>query len=187
MTFGITGASSLDVEMLYNGNRYTVIVGPELRATKWRGGQFVQYVSSPEGDFVVEKSGGNVSCGFLLFPSENYALTQYGFVPGSVNNWGSFQPATGQGGQNAMVVIQGNSRCLFRIFETVSLDGGTRTGAPITYALNDTVYISENGLLCNDSAVALAAAGVTSPVAVGKVCLPPSSSNDNRLGIDYVL
>lgn len=144
------------------------------------------YVTANE-DFVVERSDGNLACGFLLFPSENYAYTPpYGVGPGSDQNWTSYQPATGVGGQNVMTVIA-DGRAFFRVFETVALAGGVRAGGPITYALNDTLYVSENGLLCNDSTVELALAGVVTPVKVGIVSAVPSIRNDNRLGVDVRL
>ena len=181
----ISGTSSLDVDLMYPGLRLPVTVGPLLRAALWRGGTFVQYVTSSEGDFVVEKSDGNAACGFLLFPSENYAYTPpYGVGPGSDQNWTSFQPATGVGGQNVMTIIADNTRAFFRVFETVALNGGTRSGGPITYNLMDNLYVSENGLLCNDSTAELALAGVTTPVLAGIVSAVPSARNDNRLGVD---
>ena len=181
----VTGTTDLDVELQYPSLRLPVTVGPLLRASLWRGGTFVTYVTSTEGDFVVEKSDGNTACGFLLFPSENYAYSPpYGTGPGSDQNWTSFQPATGVGGQNVMTIIADNTRAFFRVFETVALAGGVRAGGPITYALNDTLYVSENGLLCNDSTVELALAGVVTPVEVGIVSAVPSARNDNRLGVD---
>jgi len=182
----ITGTSPLDVDLQFPGLRFSVTVGPILRANLWRGGTFVYYVTANE-DFVVERSDGNLACGFLLFPSENYAYTPpYGVGPGSDQNWTSYQPATGVGGQNVMTVIA-DGRAFFRVFETVALAGGVRAGGPITYALNDTLYVSENGLLCNDSTVELALAGVVTPVKVGIVSAVPSIRNDNRLGVDVRL
>ena len=181
----VTGASTLDVDLMYPGLRLPATVGPLLRASLWRGGTFVTYVTSTEGDFVVEKSDGNTTCGFILFPSENYAYTPpYGVGVGSDQNWTSFQPATGVGGQNVMTIIADNTRAFFRVFETVALAGGVRAGGPITYSLMDTLYVSENGLLCNDSPVQLAFAGVVTPVVVGIVSAVPSSRNENRLGVD---
>lgn len=181
----VTGSSSLDVDLQYPGLRLPVTVGPTLRASLWRGGTFVTYVASPEGDFVVERSDGNSACGFLLFPSENYAYTPpYGIGPGSDQNWTSFQPATGVGGQNVMTIIADNTRAFFRVFETVALAGGVRAGGPITYALMDNLYVSENGLLCNDPPVQLALAGVATPVLIGIVSAVPSARNDNRLCVD---
>ncbi len=181
----VTGTVDQDVELQYPGLRLPVTAGPLMRASLWRGGQFVTYVTSPEGDFVVEKSDGNTTSGFLLNPSENYAYTPpYGTGVGSDQNWTSYQPATGVGGQNVMTMIADNTRAFFRVFETIALAGGTRSGGIITYSLMDTLYVSENGLLCNDSTVQLALAGVVTPVAIGLVSAVPSSRNDNRLGVD---
>lgn len=181
----VTGSSSLDVDLQYPGLRLPVTVGPTLRASLWRGGTFVTYITSPEGDFVVEKSDGNSACGFLLFPSENYAYTPpYGTGPGSDQNWTSFQPATGVGGQNVMTIIADNTRAFFRVFETVALAGGVRAGGPITYALMDDLYVSENGMLCNDPPAQLALVGIATPVLIGIVSAVPSARNDNRLCVD---
>lgn len=181
----ITGTSSLDVELMYPGLRLPVTVGPTLRGDLWRGGTFVTYITSNEGDFVVEKSDGNTTCGFLLFPSENYFYTPpYGNGPGSDQNWTSFQPATGIGGQNVMTIIADNTRAFFRVFETIALAGGVRAGGPITYSLMDNLYVSENGLLCNDPPVQLALVGITTPVLIGIVSAVPATRNDNRLGVD---
>lgn len=181
----VTGTTDLDVELQYPSLRLPVTVGPLLRSSLWRGGTFVTYITSTEGDFVVEKSDGNTTCGFLLFPSENYAYSPpYGTGPGSDQNWTSFQPATGVGGQNVMTIIADNTRAFFRVFETVALAGGVRAGGPITYALMDTLYVSENGLLCNDPPAQLALVGIVTPIAIGIVSAVPAPRNDNRLGMD---
>jgi len=176
----VTGAPDLDVELQFPALRLPMTAGPALRSAKWRGGTFVVYVTSTEGDFVVERSNGNSSCGFILFPSENYQSSY-----GSNNNWTSYQPALGIGGQNVVTVIRDTTRCFFRVFETIALAGGTRSGGPITYSLMDTLYISENGLICNDPPIQLALAGVVTPQNVGMVSAVPSDRNDNRLGVDY--
>ena len=182
----ITGQTDLDVELMFPGLRLPVTAGPLLRASKWRGGLWVSYVTSSEGDFVVEVSDGNTAAGFLLMPSENYfpLPPPYGSGVGSNNNWTSFQPATGVGGQNVVTMIGDNTRAFFKVYETEALNGGTRSGGSITYALNDTLRVSENGLLCNDGDVELALAGVTTPVDVGIVAAVPSTRNANRLGVD---
>jgi hypothetical protein len=137
------------------------------------------YVASTEGDFVVEVSDGSNVAGFLLSPSENYSS-----LIGSNQNWTGQQPATGVGGQNVVTMISDNTRAFFKVFETVALVGGTRTGGAITYTEQDALYVSENGYLCNDSIVELIAAGVASPVEVGLVSAVPADRNGNRLGVD---
>lgn len=181
----ITGQTDLDVELMYPSLRLPVTAGPLLRASKWRGGLWVTYIASTEGDFVVEVSDGNSTSGFLLFGSENYALTPpRGTGAGSNNNWTSYQPATGVGGQNVMAMIADNTRAFFKVFETVALAAGTRSGGPITYTVNDSLKVSENGLLCNDSDGALLLAGVATPVVIGMVSAVPAARNGNRLGVD---
>lgn len=174
-----------DVELMFPGDRFPVIVGPTMRANLWRGGQWVMYVTSTEGDFSVEASDGTMACGFILFPSEDYGLTPpYGNGVGSNANWTSGQPATGVGGQNVVTMVNGGTRSFFKVFETVALAGGTRSAGAITYTLNDTLKVSENGLLCNDSDVQLALAGIANPIVVGIVSAVPSAANLNRLGAD---
>jgi hypothetical protein len=178
-------ADSGDVQLLLPGDRFSVVAGATLRTTGWRGGLFVQYVTGTT-DFTVEVSDGNATCGFLLFQSEDYDLIPpTGTGPGSPQNWTSQQFLNPQGGNNVVTLITGGTRAYFRIFETVALTGaGTRTGGPITYTLNENLKISENGLLCNDSDVNLAAAGVATPVVVGIVSAVPSAANGSRLCLD---
>lgn len=174
-----------DVELMFPGDRFPVSVGPNLRASGWRGGTFVQYVTGDQ-DFTVEISDGNAAAGFLLFQSEDYELTlPYGDGPGSPQNFLAQQNRSPVGGNNVVTMVFSGVRAFFKVYETVALNGaGARAGGPITYNLNDDLKVSENGLLCNDSDVNLAAAGVTNPQVVGTVSAVPSSSNNNRLGID---
>lgn len=174
-----------DVELMFPGDRMPVIAGPALRASGWRGGIFVMYVTGTD-DFTVEASDGNMATGFILFQSEDYQLTPPdGTGPGSPQNFTSQQFLNPTGGNNVVTVINGGTRAYFRVFETVALNGaGARAGGPITYTLNEDLKVSENGLLCNDSDVNLAAAGVTTPQVVGIVSAVPSAANGNRLCLD---
>jgi len=178
-------SEKLDVELRFPGDRFSVIAGPTLRLNGWRGGIFVQYVSSPEGDFVVELSVGNHAAGFLLFQSEDYDLSPpYGPGPGSPQNFISSQPREGVGGQNVVTMINGGTQAFWKIYETLSIVAGARTGAAITYTLNEPLKVSENGLLCNDSDVDLATVGIANPIVVGIVSAVPSTRTMNRLGGD---
>jgi hypothetical protein len=180
-----------DVELMFPGDRFPVVAGPNLRSTGWRGGLFVQYVTGTS-DFTVEVSDGNRAAGFILFPSEFYSSLQPGSfsvgadpLVGSSANFLSYQPATHVGGQNVVTLVEGGTRAYFKAFETTALVGaGTRTGGAITYTLNEELKISENGLLCNDSDANLLAAGITSPQVVGIVSAVPSSRNGTRLCLD---
>ena len=174
-----------DVELMFPGDRFPVIAGPNLRSTGWRGGTFVMYVTGTS-DFTVEVSDGNAATGFILFQSEDYQLTPpSGTGPGSPQNFTSQQFLNPEGGNNVVTVVNGGTRAFFRVFETVALNGaGARAGGPITYTLNEDLKISENGLLCNDSDGNLAAAGVTTPQVVGIVSAVPSAANGNRLCLD---
>ena len=177
-------SAELDVELQFPGDRFPVIAGPNLLTNGWRGGVWVMYAASPN-DFTVELSDGNACAGFLLFQSENYDLAPpYGTGPGSPENWIGRQFRAGRGGQNVATMINGGTRAMFRMFETVALAGGVRAGGAITYNLNQALRISENGLLCNDSDAQLALAGVTTPVNVGIVSAVPSASTNNRLCAD---
>lgn len=178
-------SDSGDVELMFPGDRFPVIVGTVLRSTGWRGGQFVQYATGTDA-FTVEASDGNAACGFILFQSEDYQLTPpNGAGPGSPQNWTSQQLLNPTGGNNVVTMINGGTRAYFRVYETVALNGaGARAGGAITYTLNEDLKISENGLLCNDSDVNLAAAGVTTPIVVGIVSAVPSAENDSRLCLD---
>ena len=174
-----------DVELMFPGDRFPVIAGPLLRASGWRGGQFVMYATAND-DFTVEASDGTGATGFLLFQSENYQTTPpTGVGPGSPENWTSQQFLNPVGGNNVATMVNGGTRAFFRIFETIALVGaGTRTGAAITYILNEDLKISENGLLCNDSDANLIAAGIATPIVVGIVSAIPAAANANRLCMD---
>lgn len=174
-----------DVELMFPGDRFPVVAGPNLLTTGWRGGLFVQYAASNE-PFTVEVSDGSSVAGFLLFQSEDYDLSRpYGNGPWSPENYQAHQYLEGRGGQNVATMVNGGTRAYFRMFETVALTGGgVRAGGAITYNLNEDLKVSENGLLCNDSDANLIAAGVATPTVVGIVSAVPSVANDNRLCID---
>jgi hypothetical protein len=145
-----------------------------------------------EQEWTVEASDGTAATGFLLFQAEYYSQLQPGsfgagseLLVGSPENYLSHQFLSGKGGQNVITMINGGTRCFFKAFETTALVlAGTRTGATITYSLNDNLKVSENGLLCNDSDVNLAAAGIATPLVVGLVSAVPATENGNRLGWD---
>lgn len=177
-----------DVAILHHGDRAPVNIGPLLRARKWRGGQFVKYVSPnvPSiGEFTVEASDGIAGTGFLLNASENYSNPRMG----GFRNYTSMQNASHAvavaSGASVVTMVSGGGRFLFRAFETTALTaGGVRAGGPALYSLNDTLKISENGLLCNDpDANLLAATGGTQTLVVG-FCFYAPSVDDPRLGID---
>ena len=177
---------TLDVEMMFPGDRFPVTTGETLRRTGWRGGVFVQYITTSSEDFLVEISDGSNVAGFLLFQSENYGSLQPGGPGvGSPENFIAKQFRNPVGGNNVATMVNGGTRAYFRVFETVALGGGgLRNGGAASYTLNEPLKISENGLLCNDSDVNLNAAGVASPTVVGIVSSVPSAKNDNRLCVD---
>ena len=172
-------SAKLDLELYFPGDRFPVVVGPNLRDSGWRGGLWVMFVTGDQ-DFTVEVSDGTAAAGFLLFSSE-YADPS---TVGGPSDFISYQPATNVGGQNVMTMVNGGTRAFWKLYETQRLVAGARTGADITYSLHDDLKISENGLLTNDSDGDLATVGIASPVVVGIVSAVPSTRNNNRLGAD---
>lgn len=175
-----------DVIIMSLGDTLPVQAGPGLRASGWRGGLFVRYVQATDTDlFVVEQSDGNQGVGFLVNASENYDVGG----GGSNRNYSSFQlrggPVAAASGASTITIISGGPNVLFAVFETVALNGGgARAGGPITYVVGDTLKISENGLVCNDPDVNLAAAGIANPLVLGFCFAIPSEQSGDRLGMD---
>lgn len=181
--------TSDDVQMLYAGERAKVTAGPILRRTRWVGGLFVQYANPVDqvNDFLVEQSFGQASCGFMISPSENYNDPRGG---AGVRNWTSIQPANPEAttlasGASTQTINVGGGRFLFRHYERVALTpGGTRTGGPAIYNLNDPLKVSENGLLCNDPDAWLSIATGGFALRVGICCVIPEYAG-GKLGVDY--
>lgn len=177
----------IDVDVRNRSAYLPVTAGPILRAEKWKGGTFVMYATSTTGEeFTVERSDGNNVAGFLLNPSEGFLYYAPGPDFGSVANFTNYQPALGVGGQNVVTMVVDGVRAHFRYFEQLALAGGVRNVAA-TYALNDSLYVSENGYLCNDSEAELMAAGILTPNFVGIVSAIPSTRNGGKLCADLRL
>lgn len=184
----ITSMTDLDVEMHTSGVRLPVTVGPTLRRTGWRGGLWVMYVTTVNDDFVVEASDGTMAAGFLLSQSENYAITPPGDDSGSIYNYSSRQPGQNSSGTaHNVVTMCSDGRALFKFYEKYALVAGVRGNTLTTYTLNESLYVSENGLLCNDSTVELGLAGIAEPIFTGIVSAVPSARTKNRLGADFRL
>jgi hypothetical protein len=186
----ITGQVDRDVELMFPGDRFPVSAGPALRVSGWPGGQWVMYVVSPEGDYVVEASDGNAAAGFLLQQSESNRNGS-GAIPrrlgggaGSPTDWTNIQYRRSHVATNTLTMVNGGTRALFSVFETVSVVAGARTGPALVYTVQDDLKISENGLLCNDTDGALATVGIAAPVVVGIVSAVPSDLNGGRLSMD---
>lgn len=176
----------LDVELHNKGDKFPVQPGPILLSTGWRGGIWVRYVTG-EVDFTVELSDGNSCTGFMLFQSEDYQPPPppLGLGVGSPENYISHQFLDGKGGQNVATIVAGGARALFKVYERFALNGGIRDpNLPITYLPNEPLKVSENGLLCNDSNIELALAGVVTPQTVGVCSMVPHQGNQFRLGLD---
>lgn len=179
-------SEKLDVEILIPGDKFPVVIGPGLAASKWRGGVWVRYVTGGPA-FMVEISDGVDVAGFLMFASENYTLDGNRLQrPGSHYNYTSIQPGhyPDARAENVVTMMTGGPRAAFSQYETKRLVAGDRTGADITYNLHDSVRVSENGLLTNDSDVDLATVGIANPVDVGIVSDAPSESNGLYLTVD---
>lgn len=178
-----------DVQVLHYGSKWNVVVGPNLRASGWRGGTFVMY-STLTGSipFEVEKADGNYVSGFLIHPSEFAAPNE---VYGATNNYTSMPKRTEQGfvsGAGVVAMACDNGRFGFKVYETQAIGAGAvRDGGPIVYALNQNLYVSENGLLCNDTVVKLAQVGITTPQLLGVVSAVPTIHNDYRVFMDQRL
>lgn len=177
-----------DLDVFGQGDRFSVNAGTSLRASGWVAGQWVRYATTqqpPVNEFTVEKSIGVTAAGFLMYGSENYSNPRVS----TYRNYTSYQNAGGvsaaASGASVVTMVAGGGKFLFRYFETISLTvGGVRSGPPAVYTVQDTLKVSENGLLCNDpDANLLAATGGTSVVAVGLCCYVPTVDNP-KLGLD---
>jgi hypothetical protein len=170
-------------------NTYSVTAGPILISQGWRGGVLVTWAPlvGKGNAFMIERATGNFVSGILKEPSEDYRV---GANWASVINYTSRQvkqlnPGYPPGATNTVAMMTGNFLAKIRVFETVSLVGGVRTGPPLVYQTLDKLYCSENGLVTGDSVAELIAAGITDPYEVGVVVNPPSDYNDYCLEVDF--
>ncbi len=184
-------SAELDVELQFPGDRFPVIAGPGLLTTGWRGGLWVAYATGAD-DFTVEVSDGSLvsgagtgAAGFILFQSEDYDLgPPIANGPGSPENWISKQFLSGRGGQNVATMVCGGTRAFFRVFETVGRFAPI-VGVPIVYTLNEALFVSENGLLCNNAGmVGTPPAIAGAQIQVATVSAIPNAANNNRLCAD---
>ncbi len=174
-----------DLDVIVMGDRFPVVAGPLLRASKWKSGTWVRYVEDENNinNWTVEKSNGVYAAGFLIYGSEDYSnarrSTYRNFT--SYQNAGELSEASGTA---VVTMITGGGRFLFANYETVALNGaGVRAGGPITYVLGEDLKVSENGLLCNDTdANLLAATGGTQALVVGVCSKLPV--NGGKMGFD---
>lgn len=179
-----------DVQVMHYGSKWNVKIGAGLRNTGWRGGQFVMYTppTNVADMFEVEKSDGNYASGFLVHPSEfSGSDTQYG----ATSNYTASIKRDSQGsvsGAGVVAMALDNGRFGFKVYETEAIGAGAlRDGGATVYTLNENVYVSENGILCNDTVVKLSQVGIITPQLVGIVSAVPTSHNDYRLFIDQRL
>lgn len=141
--------NNLDVRILQKGFHVNVEVGTGLRGTGWVGGQFVTYAgtSAPMGKTgrevgIVEKipGTGNVA-GFLVFSSSNSVNDRPEYLT-------SFRPEQ----TGVAAICRDAGKYAFYQFETANAAkrANPLAGADLVYALNDALYISDNGLLTNE-------------------------------------
>ena len=173
-----------DLVVMKHGDRSPVTAGPELRRTGWKAGFWVKYVENENNaaEFTVELSDGVYATGFLMYGSEDYSDARQS----NYRNFTSYQMRglnASASGASVLTMVMGGGRFLFTQFEKNNLDAqGART-IPATYALNDNLKVSENGLLCNDSDADLKAkTGGAIALLVGVCCKTPTS--DGKLGLD---
>lgn len=179
-----------DVYVIKHGDRVSASVGPLLRASGWRGGQFCKLVEPQYplvAEYTVEKSDGIEASGFILFESEDYSDPRRS----TYRNYTSFQNAIGghvtaASGTNVVTFIIGGGRFLFLNYEREALDaGGVRNAGLATFQLNRPLLVSENGLLCQDpEAFLMLATGGAEVLEVGR-CSKVPSVEDPRLGLDF--
>ena len=177
-----------DVVVQLSGLNVPVYVNDTLSDNDgWRGGQWVYYTSNVVGESQkiynireVGPSDGNLIAGFLLRGSDFHPPQQ---SPGGPNNrrsgynFSSYQPTT-----TKVITMIFDGSYIFKVYEQFAYGNRTGTGTPLTYSLNDALYISDRGYLTTE-ADALAA-GIATPLQVGVVWLAPSEPSKFRLGAD---
>jgi len=173
-----------DLTVMKHGDRSPVTAGPILRSTGWKAGVWVKYVENENSaaEFTVELADGVYATGFLMYGSEDYSDARQS----NYRNFTSYQQTgilASASGASVLTMIMGGGRFLFTQYERFNLDvNGDRT-IPANYALNDSLKVSENGLLCNDSdARLIAKTGGAIALLVGVCCKTPAS--DGKLGLD---
>jgi hypothetical protein len=175
-----------NLDIIRNGDRFAVTIGPLLRRSKWKGGTWVKYVEDEidTTSFTVEKSDGIYSCGFVIYGSEDYdnaRVSNYRNFT-SYQNTSSIAPALGTA---TLTLVAGGGRFLFKQFESFRLDAQGNRTLPANYQLNQELKVSENGLLCNDDdADLIAKTGGAKALIVGICCLVPTTQVP-KLGLDY--
>tara|TARA_B100000424_G_scaffold156512_1_gene119644 strand:- start:509 stop:1075 length:567 start_codon:yes stop_codon:yes gene_type:complete len=175
-----------NLDIIRNGDRFAVTIGPILRSERWKGGTWVKYVAdhSNTDSFTVERSDGVYSCGFVIYGSEDYTNARQS----TYRNFTSYQNTSVMAnalGTATLTLVAGGGRFLFKDFEQFNLDGNGDRTVPATYQLNEELKVSENGLLCNDGDVRLLAkTGGAKTLIVGICCLVPTEQVP-KLGLDY--
>lgn len=169
---------ALDVVILHKGQHISYQVGTGLRGTGWNGGQFVTYSdgSVAEGNtgkelgIVEAHPGTGGAAGFLVFGSSDSVSDNPEFYT-------AYRPET----TGVAAVCKNDGKYKFFVFETD--DAAERAtpgaGATLVYALNDTLYISDNGLLTNEASFGAAS------VAVGN-CFHVPQNDSEHPELDYV-
>lgn len=177
-----------DVQVQYPGANVPVYVDDTLASNGgWRGGQFVVYTANSFGaanNFknvrVVGASDGTAYAGFLLRGSDFHPQVQQ---PGSFDNRTSEYNYSAYKPTNTRVVkMCFDGSYVFKIYERYAFGDRTSSGTPLTYTLNQELYLSDRGYLT--TLADATAAGIVTPVQVGLVWMVPSTDNHSRLGVD---
>ena len=126
-----------DVNVLFKGDSYTVMIDPALQASGWQGGQGVQWVDAPIDEFMVGASDG-VYGGFLLWGS-NEDSDQYIALVGQQVAYGYAVLCAGGWLMNTRT---------FEQFTWLSRQVGPLV--PITYTVGERVRFSLRGYWTNE-------------------------------------
>jgi hypothetical protein len=178
-----------DFTLYTKSNSVPVTAGPDMIVNGWRAGMFVMWAPlvGRGNAIMVEISDGSQVSGMLIQPSEDYSIgaTWAGTVNYTSKSYKQLSPGWEPMANSTVSIERGAFIAKVGIFERVALTGGgTRSGGPITYMTRQTLYCSENGLICNDDPANLIAAGIAEPVFVGYVINPPAEYNNFMIEAD---
>jgi len=168
------GAYNFDVVQLYEAANPMGAneVSTTMKNVGWNGGLWVCYTSmtsySDAGNIrvrrAVDKASPNNPIGFILRGSQE-ASDQY------TSQWP---------GRTGVISIFNQGQFLFKYFETLNkaerdIPG---SGAPLVYALNQSLFVSSNGLLTNENE--------TGTARVVAICAGLPAQNNGYMGADVL-
>lgn len=161
-----------DCYVLAKGDTFTATVSSSLATSGWRGGQGVQYATSPKDELVVQSSDG-LFCGFLLWGSDEVS--------------DKFTAMTGnQPFYRFAVIATGNwvmSTSTYEKYTYVSRTGGGPL-VPIVYAPSDRLVFSLRGFWTKEDEWTLSGdPRGANDFYLGFVAQVPSAANDEYMTI----